>query len=130
MSYIEGSRAPERALQMLGSVGILVLFRDLVQRAVSNWQRSNENGLEKRSCETALAEHLADSRSWDRANTSVSPLAYLERGRYFAYLEPGVDPGSAPSTEGASTRVVSRRPNYHRHSSNVSAITPLPVTRR
>lgn len=87
-SYIEDANAPERVLRMLGTAEIVVLLRDPVQRAVSNWRFSTDHGREDRSLETALDENFAGSRSWDPGATSVSPFAYLERGRYSAYLEP------------------------------------------
>jgi hypothetical protein len=73
---------------MLGSAEVVVLLRDPVERAVSNWRFSTDNGLETRPLEVALQESLEDATAWDRSATSVSPFAYLERGRYTAYLEP------------------------------------------
>lgn len=87
-SYIEDGRAPERAAAMLGSAEILVVLRDPVARAVSNWRFSTDNGLEHRPLETALRENLDTSRAWDPNATSVSPFAYLERGRFADYLGP------------------------------------------
>ena len=87
-SYLEDGEAPARARAMLGEAQILVVLRDPVQRAVSNWRFSTENGLEKRPLETALRENLTESVPWDPHLTSVSPFAYLERGRYLGYLEP------------------------------------------
>ena len=55
---------------------------------MSNWRFSTDNGLEERPLETALRENLAEAAEWDRASTSVSPFAYLERGRYEQHLEP------------------------------------------
>jgi hypothetical protein len=87
-SYIEDPKAATRAAEVLGDPQILAVLRDPVERAVSNWCYSTENGLEDRPLETALRENLAGERPWDRAATSVSPFAYLERGRYVHYLRP------------------------------------------
>jgi hypothetical protein len=87
-SYLEDGEAPARAFGMLGEAQILVVLRDPVQRAVSNWRFSTENGLETRPLETALRENLTQAAPWDPDRTSVSPFAYLERGRYLDYLEP------------------------------------------
>lgn len=87
-SYIESSHAPVRARAMLGRVHIIVLVRDPVDRAVSNWRFSTDSGLEDRPLATALEENLAGARAWDRGATSVSPFAYLERGRFASYLDP------------------------------------------
>jgi hypothetical protein len=87
-SYLEAPQAAGRAREVLGDAAIVVLLRDPVDRAVSNWQFSTDNGFETRPLETALQENLAGSSDWDSAATSVSPFAYLERGRYASYLEP------------------------------------------
>ena len=88
-SYIEVPEAADRACRVLGEdTLILALLRDPVARAVSNWRFSTDNGLEQRPLETALRENLDQAAEWDSAATSVSPFAYLERGRYEQHLEP------------------------------------------
>jgi len=87
-SYIEDPKAAERAMEVLGHADIVVLLRDPVERAVSNWRFSTENGFETRPVETALRDNLAGARDWDKASASVSPFAYLERGRFADYLDP------------------------------------------
>ena len=87
-SYLEYPEAAARAASMLGAAEIIVMLRDPVRRAVSNWQFSSENGLEDRPLDQALADNLRGTRDWDPAVSSVSPYAYLERGRYADYLEP------------------------------------------
>jgi len=96
-SYLECPAAADRAARVLGDdVEVVAVLRDPVARAVSNWRFSSDNGLETRPLETALRETLARPRGWDPAATSVSPYAYLERGRYVEYLEPWLErfPGS------------------------------------
>ncbi len=87
-SYLEDAAAARRAARMLGGAEIVALLRDPVQRAVSNWRFSTDNGLETRPLETALRENLTGEATWDPGSTSVSPFAYLERGRYVDYLAP------------------------------------------
>jgi hypothetical protein len=87
-SYLEDPKAAARAAEMLGEAHVLVVLRDPVQRAISNWRFSTVNGLETRPLELALRENLAGERPWDPRRTSVSPFAYLERGRYADYLGP------------------------------------------
>ena len=90
-SYLEDPEAPARAAAVLGSPHVLVVLRDPVKRAISNWRFSTENGLEQRPLEVAIEENLTSSTAWDRGLTSVSPFAYLERGRYVDYLAPWAD---------------------------------------
>ena len=87
-SYIEDPTAPARVARVLGVTEIVVLLRDPVQRAVSNWRFSTDNDLEDRALETALRENLAGTKDWHRRSSSVSPYNYLERGRYVDYLPP------------------------------------------
>jgi len=87
-SYLEDPRAATRAVEVLGEPQIFVILRDPVQRAVSNWRFSTDNRLEERPLETALRESMLRERPWDPGATSVSPYAYLERGRYVNYLRP------------------------------------------
>ncbi len=87
-SYIEDAAAAERAAKVLGAAEIVVQLRDPVRRAVSNWRFSHHHGVEERPLAQALAESLVGPRDWDPERSSVSPFAYLERGRYADYLEP------------------------------------------
>ncbi len=87
-SYLEDPAAASRAAAVLGRAEIVVSLRDPVARAVSNWLFSTSNGLESRSLADALEDNLAGPRPWDQSATSVSPFAYLERGRYADYLDP------------------------------------------
>jgi hypothetical protein len=87
-SYIESPKAAERAAAMLPNAHALAMLRDPIDRAVSNWRLSTESGLESRPLEQALAENLERPQPWDRSRFSVSPFAYLERGRYVDYLTP------------------------------------------
>jgi hypothetical protein len=96
-SYIEHPEAADRAAAMLGAPLVLALLRDPVARAVSNWRFSAGHGLEERPLVRALSENLAGPRPWDPEQSSVSPFAYLERGRYADHLAPWLDrfPGSS-----------------------------------
>ncbi|MGH2828518.1 MAG: sulfotransferase family protein [Actinomycetota bacterium] len=86
-TYIESPVAAERAAAMIPNADVLVMLRDPIDRAISNWRFSSASGLEDRPLGQALAENLQGPRSWDPTSISVSPFAYLERGRYAAYLE-------------------------------------------
>jgi hypothetical protein len=87
-SYLEYADAAPRAARMLGDPMILVQLRDPIARAVSHWAFSTNTGLETRPLSTVLAANLNGPLAWDPTLTSVSPFAYLERGRYIDYLHP------------------------------------------
>jgi len=89
-SYLERPDAIDRIRSVLGPVRIVVQLRDPVARAVSNWKFSTDSGLERRPLDEALTADLEGPLTWDATATSVSPYAYLERGRYAAALEPWV----------------------------------------
>ncbi len=87
-SYLEDPQAPGRAARVLGEPRILAIVRDPVARAVSNWRFSTDNGFETRPLAEALEANLTQPEPWNSGRTSVSPFAYLERGRYAELLEP------------------------------------------
>lgn len=90
-SYLEDPEAAARAAHVLGTADIVVQLRDPVARAVSNWRFSTGHGLESRPMAQALEENLSGPHAWDSNISSVSPYAYLERGRYSDYLQPWYD---------------------------------------
>ncbi|MFL6001875.1 MAG: sulfotransferase family protein [Nocardioides sp.] len=90
-SYLESPDAVARVTAVLGRPRILVQLRDPVERAVSNWGFSRAHGMEDRPVAEALARNLDGPLPWDPQLTSVSPYAYLERGRYADYLAPWLD---------------------------------------
>ncbi len=90
-SYLEYPEAAGRAADVLGDPLVLVQLRDPVVRAISHWAFSTDAGLETRGLAEALAENLAGPLAWDPERTSVSPFAYLERGRYVDYLGPWLE---------------------------------------
>lgn len=81
-SYLESPQAPAHIEATLGSVPIVVQLRDPIERAVSNWKFSAQHGLEERSLNDALRADLRAPRPWDTTRSSVSPFAYVTRGRY------------------------------------------------
>lgn len=90
-SYVDRPDAIARVRALLGDVPLVVQLRDPVARAVSHWRFSHENGLEQRSLTEALTANLEGPLPWDPGATSVSPYAYLERGRYAESLRPWLD---------------------------------------
>ena len=81
-SYLESATAPDRVAEALGEAQIVVQLRDPVARAVSNWSFSRDHGIERRPLAEALRANLDGPVPWDPDASSVSPFAYLERGRY------------------------------------------------
>ena len=90
-SYLEYAEAADRARRVLGDPLILVQLRDPVRRAISHWAFSSDSGLEQRPLDEVLAANLEGPLAWDATVTSVSPFAYLERGRYADALRPWLD---------------------------------------
>ena len=66
-SYLEDPPAPARAAGMLGDPHVVVILRDPVERAVSNWRFSTDNGLETRRLETRCARTWPGRRRGTRA---------------------------------------------------------------
>jgi len=89
-SYLEDPEAPGRAAAALGDPLVVVVLRDPVQRAVSNWRFSSDHGLETRGLEEALRADLDGDQPWDPTTSSVSPFAYVRRGRYADHLAPWI----------------------------------------
>jgi hypothetical protein len=87
-SYLESTDAIQRVTEVLSSPRIVVQLRDPIERAVSNWSFSRAHGMEERSLTEALSRNLDGPLPWDPQLTSVSPYAYLERGRYAGQLAP------------------------------------------
>ena len=90
-SYLESPTAPDRVAETLGEPLIVVQLRDPVARAVSNWSFSRDHGVEARPLAEALRANLDGPSPWDPGSSSVSPFAYLERGRYADDLARWVD---------------------------------------
>lgn len=85
-SYIESQEAATRIRHLFPDARILVILRDPVVRAYSNFRFSVANGLETMSFEAALAAESERLKS-ARFSSSVSPFAYRQRGHYMDYLE-------------------------------------------
>lgn len=87
-SYLDVPAAAGAARRLLGDPMVLVQLRDPVARAVSHWSFSTEQGRERRPLAEVLEANLTGPLPWDGSGASVSPFAYLERGRYVEHLRP------------------------------------------
>jgi hypothetical protein len=85
-SYLEKPYVAERIKAWFPNATIIVLMRNPVERAISNYFFSQANGLETRSIEEAFA-HNEDESSALCLGTSVSPFAYVKRGFYAQSLK-------------------------------------------
>lgn len=85
-SYLESEKAAQRIAHHFPQAKILVLLRDPIDRAISHYRFSCANGLETLSIEDAFLSEEERWRDYDRSRVSVSPYAYLRRGRYVEYL--------------------------------------------
>lgn len=87
-SYLDTPTSAGRAAAVLGRADVVAQLRDPVARAVSHWRFSSASGREDRPLEQALAQTMDGERPWDGSTSSVSPYAYLDRGRYVEHLRP------------------------------------------
>ena len=85
-SYIEHPEAAAAILSVFPDARFMVILREPVSRALSNYRFSVENGAETLGAEEALDPKRAE-RSYDQKIFSASPFAYLRRGHYVDYLE-------------------------------------------
>lgn len=86
-SYIEVEQAAERISRSFPSARIVFILRDPVERAVSNYWFSVKNGFETLPIEEAFYKEDQRWQDYDPNKVSVSPYAYLRRGRYMDYIE-------------------------------------------
>ncbi len=84
-SYMEHEKAARRIAAIFPAAKIIALLRDPVERAISNYYFSVENGLETLNMDQAFRREA--ERATQATTASVSPFAYLARGRYADYLE-------------------------------------------
>lgn len=86
-SYLESEVAAARLAEMLPSAPLVVVLRDPVRRAISNYRFTAQHGHDDLPIAEALRASATGERTWDRSRFSVSPYAYVPRGRYVEYLE-------------------------------------------
>ena len=86
-SYMESEFAARRIAQCFPGAQILFLLRDPIERALSNYRFSVSSGLEPLPLEEAFRRENERWQQYDRTRVSVSPYAYLRRGRYIDFIE-------------------------------------------
>ncbi len=85
-SYIEYEQAAQQIAAVFPQARILFSLRNPIDRAISNYWFSVNNGIETLSLEEAFL-HEAERRDlYDPTRFSVSPFDYLKRGLYIDYI--------------------------------------------
>jgi len=87
-SYIESREAARRISRVFPDAIVAFILRDPVYRAISNYWYTVSHHLEDQPIDVLLDES-AQSRPYK--NVSVSPYAYLNRGRYVDYIDAYAD---------------------------------------
>lgn len=85
-TYLERPDVEVRMRELPGGVWPIVILRDPVDRALSNWRFSTENGLETLPADQALTEG-EEGRPFP-SHLSTSPYHYLKRSRYESLVAP------------------------------------------
>lgn len=80
-SYFELEIAAQRMKQLFPKSKILIILRNPVERAISNYFFSVKNGYEQRTIEEAFLYNKFDFKNFPK-NISASPYNYLNRGNY------------------------------------------------
>jgi hypothetical protein len=82
-SYIFGENVAERIYTAFPDIKIIIMLREPVERAYSNWRFTVQSGLEWRSFESAI--RVEDRRIRNEKNPfwkQIKPYAYLARSQY------------------------------------------------
>lgn len=85
-SYYESPQAIEQMLQVIPDVKLLIMLRNPVQRALSNYFFSRQHGLETRTLEEVFLKQLPAPDY--PSSISVNPFDYLGRSDYANLLKP------------------------------------------
>ncbi len=86
-SYFESEQAPQRIHENLPDAKILILLRNPVHRAISNYHFSRQNGFETRTLEEVFLDRVPAPALPGDVTISASPFRYLERGDYWVGIE-------------------------------------------
>ena len=89
-SYLEYGHLAQKIDHFLTDCKILVVLRNPVDRAVSNYAFSKDNNIDLRPPEIALNISNENQISVPK-HLSVSPFSYISRGIYINFLEPYIN---------------------------------------
>lgn len=85
-SYCEREEAASRIAYTLPEAKVIFLLRNPIERAVSHYWFSVENGFERLPIADAFLGEEERRHNFDQSRVSVSPYAYLSRGRYVDHI--------------------------------------------
>ncbi|MFC1976441.1 sulfotransferase [Chloroflexota bacterium] len=85
-TYIESEEAAGRIAGCFPEAKVLFLLRDPIERAISNYWFSVNKGYETLPMPEAFLNEAKRWLDYDHERISVSPYAYLRRGRYINYI--------------------------------------------
>lgn len=86
-SYIEFESAARRIANWFPGAKILLIVREPIARAISNYYFTKNHGLEPLLLEDALRQEEQRRDNYDRSKISASPYAYRKRGHYMEYID-------------------------------------------
>ncbi len=86
-SYIESRSAAENIRSVIPKAKIITLLRNPIERAISNYRFSVDNGVEQRDINDAFLNEEKYVSEYSKSNISVCPYTYLQRGRYVNFLK-------------------------------------------
>jgi hypothetical protein len=85
--YLENEQVPGRIGELFGSVRLLFIVREPVQRAYSNYLWSRQNGIETMTFAEAVELEGARPNPLGAEREYARPFDYLTRGRYATFAE-------------------------------------------
>jgi hypothetical protein len=86
-TYLEAEGAARRMKEAFPRLKAVVILRNPVDRAISNYRFSRRNGLETLPLEAALRQEERRLREERFPGLSAHPFAYVRRGRYADFLD-------------------------------------------
>ena len=89
-TYIERPDAALKIKSLYPDAKIIICLRDPVERALSNYFFSHNNGLETRTLEEVFLKNTP-APEIDLSNFSTNPFDYLQRGMYSTYIQNYLD---------------------------------------
>lgn len=84
-TYYENNIVPQRLVNDFSEIKLIMILRNPVERALSNYFFSKQNKLEKRSLEQVFIEETPPPNY--SATISTNPFNYIERGKYINYIK-------------------------------------------